>query len=223
MLGGWQTCLYSFPFPRQANSSSSPALPIWVTGVHLQCCLPPQEGWHYQTSVSAESSQGTMRLLLNSAGGGNTHISSNMTTRVKKNQPQFTLPSAQEWKINCFNFIEMNVLCLAYAFQRVSWIHIFYWMHGCFPLKMLPEPSVSAGSSFRIPGGGMLWFSFPLGIWAIYLSFLINGKRNSLIILCSEKTAITICVYFLQFHFRCIKSPCCHLLPSASSLFFLTV
>lgn len=43
MLGGWQTCLYSFPFPRQANSSSSPALPIWVTGVHLQCCLPPQE------------------------------------------------------------------------------------------------------------------------------------------------------------------------------------
>lgn len=164
-----------------------------------------------------------MRLILNSAGGRNTHISSNMTTRVKKNQPQFTLPSAQEWKINCFNFIEMNVLCLAYAFQRVSWIHIFYWMHGCFPLKMLPEPSIALGSSFRTLEWWMLWFFFPLGIWAIYLFFLINRKRNSLIILCLGKTAIAICVYFLQFPFLCIKSSCYNLLPSAYIFFFLIV
>lgn len=121
----------------------------------------------------------------------------------KKNQPQFTLPSAQEWKINCFNFIEMNVLCLAYAFQRVSWIHIFYWMHGCFPLKMFSEPSVSFGSSLKILDRWLLWFFFPLDIWAIF--YFINRKRTPLMILCLQKLPLpfAICVYFFPISLFC--------------------
>lgn len=64
----------------------------------------------------------------------------------EKNQLRFTPPSAQEWKINCFNFIEMNVLCLAHAFQTVSRIYVFCRARGCFPLGTRSGPSVPSVS-----------------------------------------------------------------------------
>lgn len=121
------------------SSSSRPSLSDKCLQSPNSTAYPPEEG--ETTAVFSLTSPVTGLETYFKQCRGREH-SYFLTTRVKKNQPQFTLPSAQEWKINCFNFIEMNVLCLAHAFQIVSWIYIFYWMHGCFPLGVLAGSSL---------------------------------------------------------------------------------
>lgn len=121
----------------------------------------------------------------------------------------------QFYRNECF----MSCLCFPASVLN-SYILLNAWM---FSTKNAPWALRFCGFQFRNTRRVNAVIFLPLGIWAIYLFFLINRKRNSLIILCLEKPAITICVYFLQFHFRCIKSSRCHLLPSAYSLFFLIV
>lgn len=161
-----------------------------------------------------------MRLILNSAGGGNTHISSNMTTRVKKKSTSIYPPICSRMEDKLFQFYRnecfMSCLCFPESVLN-SYILLNAWM---FSTKNAPCPLSFLGFQFqntRLVKAGIF---LPFGDLSYLSFFLINRKRNSLIILCLEKTTITICVYFLKFPFPCLKSSCFHLLLSMYILFF---
>lgn len=68
--------------------------------------------------------------------------------KKKKNQPQFTLPSAQEWKINCFNFYRNE------CFMSCS----------CFSDRVLNLYILS--NAWMFSKGNALWTTSFLGFWS---------------------------------------------------------